>query len=170
MARNSDPNAHASVQFPSTHWSLIVKAGSPGSPQARAALADLCSAYWYPIYAFIRRKGNGPDQALDLTQGFFARLLERRYHRGCQPRQGPIPRVLAHRLPALLDRPFPSNDSVGRRDPDRFDRCARRGGPLSLRTGRHAHTRPPVRSRLGPEFARRGPRPAGPGLRREGQF
>jgi DNA-directed RNA polymerase specialized sigma24 family protein len=77
MAHNSDPDPHGAGQFPSTHWSLVVKAGSPGSLEARAALEKLCSAYWYPIYAFIRRKGNGHDEALDLTQGYFARLLER---------------------------------------------------------------------------------------------
>ncbi len=77
MPRDFDPNTGDSGRFPSTHWSLIVQAGSPGSPQAHSALAELCSAYWYPIYAFIRRQGNGPDQALDLTQSYFARLLEK---------------------------------------------------------------------------------------------
>lgn len=77
MPHEPDPNSCTSGTFPSTHWSLINKAGSPGSPGARAALAELCSAYWYPIYAFIRRKGNGPDQALDLTQDYFAHLLEK---------------------------------------------------------------------------------------------
>lgn len=78
MVRHLDPNEANSGRFPSTHWSLIVRAGSPGSPQAHSALAELCAAYWYPIYAFIRRQGNGPDQALDLTQSYFARLLEKR--------------------------------------------------------------------------------------------
>jgi DNA-directed RNA polymerase specialized sigma24 family protein len=77
MARHPDPNNADSGRFPSTHWSLIVRAGSPGSPQDHSALAELFSAYWYPIYAFIRRQGNGPDQALDLTQGYFTRLLEK---------------------------------------------------------------------------------------------
>jgi DNA-directed RNA polymerase specialized sigma24 family protein len=62
--------------FPSTCWSLVVKAASPASAEARDALNELCSVYWYPIYAFIRRKGNDPGQALDLTQDFFLRLLE----------------------------------------------------------------------------------------------
>jgi DNA-directed RNA polymerase specialized sigma24 family protein len=88
MPRNPDPNTYASGRFPSTHWSLIIRAGSPGSPQARAALAELCSVYWYPIYALIRRKGNGPDQALDLTQGFFARLLEKGILAAAEPGKG----------------------------------------------------------------------------------
>jgi hypothetical protein len=50
--------------FPTTRWCLVVQAGSPASSQARAALEELCSVYWYPLYAFIRRKGNDPDRAL----------------------------------------------------------------------------------------------------------
>jgi RNA polymerase sigma-70 factor (ECF subfamily) len=62
--------------FPTTHWSRVAHAVDPAAPEARAALAELCAAYWYPLYAFIRRKGHGPDEALDLTQDYFARLLE----------------------------------------------------------------------------------------------
>ncbi len=73
-----NPNASATASFPTTHWSLVIQAGSPESAGARAALEQLCSAYWYPLYAFIRRKGNDPDRALDLTQDFFARLFEKK--------------------------------------------------------------------------------------------
>lgn len=55
----------------------MARAGDPAAPDARAALAALCAAYWYPIYALIRRSGRGPDEALDLTQDYFARLLEK---------------------------------------------------------------------------------------------
>jgi DNA-directed RNA polymerase specialized sigma24 family protein len=54
----------------------VTQAIGPASPEARAALAELCGAYWYPIYAFIRRTGHDPDEALDLTQDYFMRLLE----------------------------------------------------------------------------------------------
>jgi RNA polymerase sigma-70 factor (ECF subfamily) len=64
--------------FPTTHWSVVRAAGQASSPEARAALAALCAAYWYPLYAFIRRQGVNADDAQDLTQEFFARLLERR--------------------------------------------------------------------------------------------
>lgn len=64
-------------QFPSTCWSRVVAAGDPDDPGAAEALEALCRAYWYPIYAFIRARGHGADAAPDLTQGFFARLLER---------------------------------------------------------------------------------------------
>ena len=74
----SDPRGRApsKAPFPTTRWSRVVAAGDPAGPEARAALAELCAAYWYPIYAFIRRRGR-PEEALDLTQEYFARLLER---------------------------------------------------------------------------------------------
>jgi RNA polymerase sigma-70 factor (ECF subfamily) len=62
--------------FPATHWSRVVAAADQVAPGARAALEELCSVYWYPIYAFIRRKGNDAEKSLDLTQSYFARLLE----------------------------------------------------------------------------------------------
>jgi len=77
MNPDVNPDNPPTASFPSTRWSLVVQASSPASSQARDALNELCSAYWYPIYAFIRRKGNDPDRALDLTQDFFARLLEK---------------------------------------------------------------------------------------------
>lgn len=77
MSPDGEPGGPTTSTFPMTHWSLIIQAGTPGTPQARAALEELCSVYWYPLYAFIRRKGNPPDRALDLTQDFFARLLEK---------------------------------------------------------------------------------------------
>ena len=54
----------------------IEQAKKPTTPQSREALAELCEAYWHPVYAFIRRKGNDPDRAADLTQGFFTVLIE----------------------------------------------------------------------------------------------
>ena len=66
-------------QFPETQWSLVLRAGGPVNP-SRARLDLLCSAYWYPIYALIRRKGNDPHKALDLTQGYFCQLLEKGVH------------------------------------------------------------------------------------------
>jgi RNA polymerase sigma-70 factor (ECF subfamily) len=77
MNPNANPERPAAASFPTTHWSLITKAGTPASSQGRAALEELCATYWYPLYAFIRRKGNTPDRALDLTQDFFTKLLEK---------------------------------------------------------------------------------------------
>ena len=65
--------------FATTHWSVILAAGDASSPRAQAALEALCRAYWYPLYAYVRRKGHDADDAQDLTQEFFARLLARNY-------------------------------------------------------------------------------------------
>jgi DNA-directed RNA polymerase specialized sigma24 family protein len=64
-------------RFPTTRWSRVVAAAGADRPEARAALAELCAAYWFPVYALIRRKGHDPDAALDLAQDYFARLLEK---------------------------------------------------------------------------------------------
>jgi len=65
------------VAFTTTHWSVVLAAQGP-TPEAQAALEKLCRTYWRPIYGFVRRQGVGPEEAKDLTQGFFALLLERR--------------------------------------------------------------------------------------------
>jgi len=70
----TDPSPGA--RFPTTRWSRVATAGDPADPGARVALEALCRAYWYPLYSFIRRRGFGPDEALDLTQEYFARLLD----------------------------------------------------------------------------------------------
>jgi DNA-directed RNA polymerase specialized sigma24 family protein len=74
----SQPHSHGEDSaFPSTQWSRVVVAADLATPDARSALAELCAAYWYPIYAFIRRKGNDAEKSLDLTQSYFQRLLEK---------------------------------------------------------------------------------------------
>ena len=65
--------------FATTHWSVVVQAGRPDSPEAAQALAELCRVYWYPLYAYVRRQGFDVPAAQDLTQDFFARLLEKNY-------------------------------------------------------------------------------------------
>ena len=65
--------------FTTTHWSLVLHAQATSAPQADAALEKLCRTYWYPLYAYVRRKGEDEESARDLTQGFFARLLEKNY-------------------------------------------------------------------------------------------
>jgi RNA polymerase sigma-70 factor (ECF subfamily) len=64
--------------FSTTHWSVVLGAGQNDLAQATVALERLCRTYWYPIYAFIRRRGSSPHDAEDLTQGFFAQLLEKK--------------------------------------------------------------------------------------------
>lgn len=65
--------------FASTHWSVVLAAADTAAPGGDAALAELCRNYWYPLYAFVRRKGHSAHDAQDLTQAFFARLLEKNY-------------------------------------------------------------------------------------------
>lgn len=76
------------ADFPSTHWSLVAAAGDSADDQAGAALAQLCEQYWYPIYAFVRRRGRSPDDARDLTQEFFAVLLDKGYLADADPERG----------------------------------------------------------------------------------
>ena len=65
--------------FATTHWSVVLAAGQGDSPQAIEALERLCRTYWYPLYAYVRRRGYQPQDAQDLTQGFFAALLAGKY-------------------------------------------------------------------------------------------
>ena len=67
--------------FSTTHWSVVLKAGRGGSPEAAPALECLCRAYWYPLYAYVRRKGRAPHDAQDLVQDFFAHFLKHRHLR-----------------------------------------------------------------------------------------
>lgn len=71
--------------FATTHWSIVLAAGRDDSPAATTALEQLCAAYWYPLYAHVRRRGYGAEEARDLTQGFFARLLRRNPFPHLQP-------------------------------------------------------------------------------------
>lgn len=79
MAPSDDqPSRPGQTWFSTTHWSVVLKARSSDEDECREALATLCQAYWSPVYSFIRYRGNDPDAARDLTQGFFAAILERR--------------------------------------------------------------------------------------------
>src|SRR6185369_16091564 len=84
----SNSTSAGDPQFHTTHWSLVVAAAGQEGEKPRAALEELCQAYWYPIYAFIRRRGNSADDARDLTQEFFATLLEKGYLADADPERG----------------------------------------------------------------------------------
>jgi RNA polymerase sigma-70 factor (ECF subfamily) len=75
---DSSPRTEPSV-FATTHWSVVLIAGQRELPQATEALEKLCRTYWYPLYVYVRRQGNSPEDAQDLTQDFFSRLLEKNY-------------------------------------------------------------------------------------------
>ncbi len=84
---SSGPGAHGGI-FATTHWSVVLAAGQHESPQAAEALEKLCRTYWYPLYAYVRRSGHSPEDAQDLTQEFFARLLARDSFAHVGPQKG----------------------------------------------------------------------------------
>lgn len=75
--------------FPTTQWTLVIHAGSDVPSLERAgALESLCGGYWYPVYAFIRRRGHSPEQAQDLTQEFFLRIMKGVFFERANPEAG----------------------------------------------------------------------------------
>jgi RNA polymerase sigma factor (sigma-70 family) len=75
-------------EFRTTHWSVVMAASQEHSPQSGAALETLCHAYWYPLYAHVRRRGHDHHAAQDLTQEFFARLIEKHWLDSVTPEKG----------------------------------------------------------------------------------
>jgi RNA polymerase sigma factor (sigma-70 family) len=75
-------------RFATTRWSQVLAAGQAGTGDSREALSRLCESYWYPLYAYVRRWGYDAEQAQDLTQEFFTRLLEKHYLRAADPERG----------------------------------------------------------------------------------
>jgi len=76
------------ARFATTRWTMVLAAGRRSSPEAARALEDLCRAYWYPLYAYVRRRGQSKAEAEDLTQAFFARLLEKDFLRSAAREKG----------------------------------------------------------------------------------
>ncbi len=119
LFRENAMNSTAAV-FATTHWSVVLAAGQRPDVEASAALEHLCSLYWYPLYAYIRRRGYGVHDAQDSTQGFFAHLL--RGERWCKlaPEKGKFRSFLITSLNNFLA--------------DEFDRAQaqKRGGGLQI--------------------------------------
>jgi DNA-directed RNA polymerase specialized sigma24 family protein len=76
--------------FPPTRWSVVLAARQPQSAESAAALEAICRAYWYPLYAYVRRAGQSPADAQDLTQEFFCRLIERHWLAAADPEKGKL--------------------------------------------------------------------------------
>lgn len=86
---SDNPNKpSADPVFVSTHWSVVLRAGRSDSPEALAALAELCRSYWFPLYAYARRQGCDVHNAQDLTQEFFSKLIEKNYLNVADRRRG----------------------------------------------------------------------------------
>lgn len=125
-----------SSRFPTTRWTLVIAAGDRHGKEARSALVSLCENYWYPLYAYLRRRGYPPGQAQDLTQEFFIRLLEGRYLDRADPGKGRFRSFL------LVSLKFFVAD-----EEDRL-RAHKRGGgklvPLELSSGEERYQREPA--------------------------
>lgn len=85
---NSSTTAKPRNYFATTHWTVVLTARGSDTILARAALEQLCQTYWYPLYAYVRRRGHSPEDAQDLTQEFFARLLEYNWMERADPQRG----------------------------------------------------------------------------------
>ena len=124
--------------FPTTRWTMVVAAGDPQRKEARSALVSLCETYWYPLYAYLRRRSYPPDQAQDLTQEFFIRLLEGRYLDRADPEKGRFRSFL------LVSLKFFVADQEDR------SRARKRGGgmlvPMELSSGEERYQREPAHS------------------------
>src|SRR5262245_66666381 len=79
---------YGAADFATTQWSLVLRAGDRANADANAALAWLCERYWFPLYAYVRRKGRDVHEAQDLTQEFFTRLLEKNALAVAAPERG----------------------------------------------------------------------------------
>jgi len=86
--RSSEADPEGQRSFVTTHWSIVLAAAHESRPDAQAALATLCETYWYPLYSCVRRKGYRAEEAQDLTQEFFATLLQKDYLRVADPERG----------------------------------------------------------------------------------
>lgn len=115
------PEPDGSPVFATTHWSVVLQAGEGDSPAGRAALERLCATYWYPLYAHIRRRGHGPQDAPDLTQEFFAVLLRRQSLARVGPEKGRFRTFLLTALDYFL------NDQM-----DRAHTAKRGGGVVAI--------------------------------------
>jgi RNA polymerase sigma-70 factor (ECF subfamily) len=88
MSNEPTSDASGDSSFAKTQWSIILKAGRRSSADSRQALQSLCELYWYPLYAYVRRRVGDRSEAEDLTQAFFAELLEKNYVATATPERG----------------------------------------------------------------------------------
>ena len=87
--QNSTPSTSTPGDiFATTHWTIVLAAGKRSTPQSDRALEELCRTYWFPLYAYVRRRGHTKEDAEDLTQEFFARFLEKNYLAGLSAERG----------------------------------------------------------------------------------
>ena len=105
---------HQRPRFDSTQWSLVLQAQRTSSPDAPAALAQLCEQYWFPLYAYVRSLGKDIHQAQDLTQGFFAQLIEKNYVGDADPSRGKFRTFLLTSLNHFLANEYDKKTAIKR--------------------------------------------------------
>jgi len=88
VERDHDPPVEGAASFHTTRWTIVMRAAQSQAQGGQAALAELCRLYWYPLYIFARRRGYSPDDAQDLTQGFFLHVVEHRAFTGIDRLKG----------------------------------------------------------------------------------
>ena len=102
MSDETSSDALPRAAFPTTRWSVVLAAKNRERPESAQALETLCRNYWYPLYVFVRSSGWAPADAEDLTQEFFARLLEKDYLRVVEPHKGRFRTFLRFALKRFL--------------------------------------------------------------------
>ena len=137
MHSPNSPESEPAWRFASTRWSLVAAAGQGTSPEAQEALAVLCRVYWYPLYAYARRRLANVEDAQDATQAFFARLLEKDYLQAADPERGKFRSFLLTAFKRFLTK-----------ERER-DQAQKRGGrrhivPLDFQTGERRYHLEPV--------------------------
>ena len=81
-------NPRRNDEFRTTHWSVVVSSREQDSDIRQSSLSELCEAYWYPLFVYLRRKGHGPEQSADYVQGFFAELIDKDFLNAVSPEKG----------------------------------------------------------------------------------
>jgi len=102
MMSSRSLSSEAPRSFPNTRWSVVLAARQQFCPESAAALEAICRTYWYPLYAYVRRTGQSPHDAQDLTQEFFCRLLEKRWLDAADPHKGRLRTFLIAALKNFL--------------------------------------------------------------------
>ena len=101
-------------RFDTTHWSLVVRAGNGSTLEARDSLTVLCENYWFPLYAFVRRSGYSEEDARDLTQDFFVRLLDKQFLAAADSQKGRFRTFLLAALKHFLANEYDRNHAQKR--------------------------------------------------------
>jgi DNA-directed RNA polymerase specialized sigma24 family protein len=140
---NDDSDAGKGGQFITTHWSAVLLSAQSQAPGSDKAREEFCRLYWYPLYAFIRRRGYNPDDARDLTQGFFLFILGRKALQRATPEKGKFRSFLLGSLKNYLSNEYQRENAI------------KRGGridfvPVDFSNGEDRYSREPADS-LTPE-------------------